>query len=436
MHHLPAIVVGAGMAGLTCAVELCKTGRDVIVLEASDGIGGRVRTDRHPDGFLLDRGFQVLLEAYPAVRRQIDIEELRPSAFDAGVLVWTGKRLVPLADPFRHPTALIRDLTTPLFGRADKLRLATLSARVLLADWQTASDAAQDSSEEHSAAQSFWSAGFSREFVDRFARPFWGGILLDRSLATSAGPLHFTLKMFLEGNGVLPAEGMQAMPDLLARRLPLGVIRVNRPVENIVVENACVTGVRLGSGETIPARDVVVATDPPTARRLTGLTSIPDQPVGSTTVYLTASEDRNVSPPLGRRLTLDGTGTLAVNHLVPISSVARCYAPPGKHLLAAVLLDDWANHSDDEEIARRARDDAAKMMGHEPEDWRPLATVRVPFSQYAQPPGIYGTLPDVMTPTTGLYLAGETTVDSSYNGAITSGEHAAAAVLRRFRTDR
>lgn len=427
--HLPVIVVGAGMAGLTCAVELCQAGRDVLVLEGSDGIGGRVRTDRHPEGFLLDRGFQVLLEAYPAVRRQIDVEELRPAAFDAGALVWTGQRLVPLADPFRHPTALPRDLTTPLFGAGDKLRLAALAGRTRLAGWETTSEAAGDPAGDQSAARMLWSAGLSRAFVDHFARPFWGGILLDRELTTSAGPLRFTLKMFLEGNAVLPADGMQAMPELLAARLPLGAIRVNRLVEAIVTEGGSVTGVRAG-GETIPATDVVVATDPPTAHRLTGIASIPVEPVGCTTVYLTASEDGGVTPPLGRRLALDGTGTLAVNHLAPLSIVAPSYAPRGKHLLAAVLLGEWARHPDDEAVARRARDDAARMMGHEPGAWRPLATVRVPFSQYAQPPGIYGTLPDVITPTTGLYLAGEATVDSSHNGAVTSGELAAAAVLK------
>ncbi|MGH2534986.1 MAG: FAD-dependent oxidoreductase [Thermomicrobiales bacterium] len=91
----PVVVVGAGMAGLTCAVELTRAGREVVVLEAEDAVGGRVRTDLHPDGYLLDRGYQVVLDAYPALRRQLHVDTLRPGAFDAGAHIWTGRRLVP-----------------------------------------------------------------------------------------------------------------------------------------------------------------------------------------------------------------------------------------------------------------------------------------------------------------------------------------------------
>lgn len=421
------VVVGAGMAGLTCAAALHAAGRPVIVLEASDGVGGRVRTDRHPAGYLLDRGFQVILEAYPALHRHVTPASLRPAAFDAGALIWTGRRLVPLADPLRHPRALPRDLTTPLFGARDKLRLAALGLRARLAGWESAREASGDPATAQSAAEALWAAGFDRGFVDRFARPFWGGILLDRSLGTDAGPLRFTLKMFLEGNAVLPEGGVQAMPERLARRLPIGAVRLRRPVEAIVIEDGRATGVRV-RGETLPTAAVVVATDPPTAKRLTGITSIPDRGISCATVFLAGAHD----PGLGRRLTLDGTGTSIVNHVAPLSTVAPSYAPPGRHLLAAVVLSDALETNgldDDAVLAQRARDATATMIGHDPANWTPLRVVRVPFSQFAQPPGIYARLPGNVTGTRGLYLASEATVDSSYNGAILSGEAAARAVL-------
>ncbi|MEJ7762605.1 MAG: NAD(P)/FAD-dependent oxidoreductase [Thermomicrobiales bacterium] len=431
--HAPIVVVGAGMAGLTCAVELARAGRHVLVLEASDGVGGRVRTDRHRDGFLLDRGFQVLLEAYPAVRRQVDIDELRPRAFDAGALIWTGRRLVPLADPLRHPGAALRDLTSPVVGARDAARLAALGARARLAGWETAAAAAADGGEDRSSLDELRARGFSQPFIDRFARPFWGGILLRPGLETSAGTLRFTTKMFLQGRGILPEAGMQALPEALARRLPLGAIRLHRPVEAIVLRDGRAVAVRVGGrghGEVVPASAVVVATDPPAARRLTGLETIPAEGVPSTTVYLTNRRAGGPPPPLGRRLTLDGTGTLAVNNLGALSTVAPSYAPVSRHLLSAVVLGEWAGNPDDEAVIRRARDDSARMMGHDPAEWEALGLVRVPFSQYAQPPGIFSRLPGVRTPTAGLYLASEATVDSSYNGAITSGEAAAAAILR------
>lgn len=419
------VVVGAGMAGLTCAVALHAAGRPVVVLEAADGVGGRVRTDRHPDGFLLDRGFQVLLDAYPAVRRVIDLPALSAEPFDAGAVVWTGRRLVPLADPLRHPAAVLRDLTSSVFSTVDKVRLAAFAARARLTPWTSARDAAEPAMDDLSAAAALQSAGFSSEFIDNFARPFWGGILLDPSLATSAGPLRFTLKMFLEGRAVLPQTGLRGMPDQFGDRLPSGTVRTGTAVDSLVTENGRVTGVRVG-GEAINASAVVVATDPPAARRLTGIDALPDaaQGIGSTTVYLTGTRD----PGIGRRLVLDGTGRLTVNHVAPLSVVQPSYAPPGQHLVAAVVIGEH-QADDDELIARRAHEDVAHMLRMEKDAWSVLAVYRIPFSQFAQPPGIYESLPAVTAGPAGLFLATEATVDSSYNGAILSGEAAARAVL-------
>ncbi len=76
MSTKPVVIVGAGLAGLSCARQLLQSGVDVLVLEAQDDVGGRVRTDL-VDGFRLDRGFQVLQTAYPEARRQLDYQALR-----------------------------------------------------------------------------------------------------------------------------------------------------------------------------------------------------------------------------------------------------------------------------------------------------------------------------------------------------------------------
>jgi phytoene dehydrogenase-like protein len=417
------IIIGAGVSGLTCAALLHDAGQAVTLLEASDGAGGRLRTDRHPDGFLLDRGFQVILGAYPALQRQVDLASLNLKPFDAGVLLWTGRRRVPLADPRRHPFAIARDITTRVFPVSDKARLASFAAGSRLASWESAREAALTA--DVSGEQALITAGLSDRFIDRFARPFWGGITLDRSLQSSAGPLKFTLKMLLQGSAVLPAAGVQAVPAQIARRLPATAIELDRRVDSIEIEDGRVRGVVV-SGERIGAGRVVVATDPPAARTLTGIEAVPTEGVGCVTVYLRGSRD----PRIGKKLVLDATGNRGINHIVPLSAVAPSYAPPGEHLLAVVFVGQEAlGEQDDEKLVRAARDDVALILGHEPENWAMVHVARTPFAQFAQPPGIFRQLPKVRTDTAGLYLAGEMIVDSSLNGAIIGGERAAKAVL-------
>jgi phytoene dehydrogenase-like protein len=426
---LPVVIVGAGVAGLVAAVALHEAGVPVHVFEAEDRVGGRMRTDRHADGYILDRGYQVLLDAYPAARRWIDHDALDLGRFDAGVLLWTGRRLVPLANPWRHPSALPRDLTAPVFPLTDKIRLAALAARAALAPWQSANQAATALGQDVSAAEYLWAQGFSERFVDRFARPFWGGVTLDPHLAGSSGPLLFTLKMFLHGSAALPKEGVGAMPAQLLARLPVETVSLKSRVTSVVVEDGRAVGVRVARRK-VPAAAVIVAADPVAAAHLAEAPALANagQGLPSLTVYLGGERD----PGTGPRIVLDATRRLLVNEIAPLSAAQPSYAPPGRHLIAAAIVGEAADTDDLDAVAMRARDDAATMLGHDASDWTILQVDRVPFSQFAQLPGIYRRLPGNVTPTRGLFLASEATVDSSYNGAMLSGEAAAAIAQREL----
>jgi len=418
------IVVGAGVAGLACASALHDLGQHVVVLEATDRVGGRIKTDRHPDGYLIDHGFQVLLDAYPAARRWVTRDALRTQPFDAGAHVWTGRRLVPLANPLAHPDGIVRDVTSRLFGFSDKVRLAELGWRAMTAPWESAREASS-MAEDVSAEEYLWNAGFSRKFVDRFARPFWGGITLDPSLRQSAGPMLFTLKMFLAGRAVLPAAGVGALPEAMAANLPDDALRFNATVDRLVIEDGRVVGVSL-NGVRLHADAVVVATDPPAARSLTGIAALPAAAEGlrSLTVFLAGERD----PGIGPRLVVNGSTDRVVNHLAPLSAAQPTYAPVGKHLIAAVVVGANLERPVDD-LVHAAHLEAAEMLGQNRGDWEVVAIKDVPFSQFAQAPVRYRTLPGNATEIAGLYLASEATVDSSYNGAILSGEAAARLVV-------
>lgn len=416
----PVIVVGAGLAGLAAALNLHRDGFTVRVFEAEPEIGGRTRSHRSPSGFTIDRGFQVVLSAYPAVRRHVDLDALGARPFDSGAHVWTGSRLVPLRNPLRHPYGIVRDLTSPVLGMADRLRFVRSAVALARAPWTTAAEAANEYPDV-SALDALHEHGFSEAFIDRFARPFWGGIALDPSLSFSAGIMHFTARMLLEGDAVLLRDGAGALPRALAGDLPKGAIVTSTPVEALVVEDGRVTGVRAG-GETVPGAAVVVATDPPAAARLTGIDAIPTEPAGCVTVYLATERD----PGIGRMLVVDGTGRQPVNHIAPLSAVQPSWAPAGQHLLAAVLLGDEALARDDAGNAAIAARSVAAMLGIAQPGV--VEVVRLPFALYRQPPGIHRVLPDATTGVPGLFLASDMTVDASVNGAIMSGEDAARAV--------
>jgi len=417
------------MAGLTTASLLTRAGVPVRVLESSDGVGGRVRTDLHGGGYLLDRGFQVVLEAYPALGRLVDAKAVGPCRFERGAVVWDGQRRRRIVDPLSDLSALPSTLRDPGMSVKDKVKLARVALRARSASWKSVTDATLAPDADRSALQYLRQEGFSARFIESFAKPFWGGITLDRSLGGNAGALLFTMKMFLDGSAMLPAHGMQALPDLLLATLPPSAVQLNSPVEKVEIVDGRATGV-WQSGQLIPGRAVVVAADPATARALTGIETIPQRGLGCVTVYLAGSRD----PGIGKLLLLNAENQTGVNHVAPLAAVAPAYAPAGKHLLAAVILDH-PNHADmaDEGLALMARVDVARMLGQTIEDWKPLRTVRTPFAQFAQPPGFASTLPVNRTSTIGLYLAGEYTHDSSVNGAMLSGETAAKVIAHDLR---
>jgi hypothetical protein len=408
------IIVGAGLAGLTCAKVLRERGAEVAVFEASAGVGGRVRTDEH-DGFLLDRGFQVYFTSYPVAGRHLDYEALDFRGFDPGVIVHRGSEKSVLSDPLRDPKALVQSLFSDAATFGDKLRTLEMVARTSTVG---ISAGAEDGETDTSTLEYLKATGLSGRYIDSFFRPFYGGITLNRELTTSARVLRFTLRMLASGRTVIPALGMGEIPRQLASHLQEGEIQLNSPVEKLLREGERVAGVR-SVGKEHEADAVVVATDAPTAGALTG-EAVPEGSAGEVCIYY--ETDRLGS---GRKILLNAEDGAFVNNAVEMSNISEKYAPPERHLLYAVGLTGM--DLPDEDLYRRGIEDLSRW--YPGADFRPLALRRIPYGQFAQPPGIHSTLPENMTRTQGLVLAGEYTEDSSINGSMLSGEKAARAVI-------
>ncbi len=405
------LIVGGGVAGLACALALHDAGTRPLILEAGDGVGGRVRTDL-VDGFRLDRGFQVILEAYPECRRVLDYDALDLRTFYPGAQVWTGRKFVRFTDPFRRPGGAMAALTAPLGSMSDKLRVARLRKEVLKGSPDTLLEGPDRSTQEYLRTQ-----GFGSGIIDGFFRPFFGGVLLNTRLTDSSRIFRYVFRMFSEGNTSVPRKGMGEIPLQLAGRLPQGAIRMQARVVEVKPG-----GVTLASGEELRGRAVVVATEGPEAARL--LPGIPDPGSKSTTcLYFDAPK----SPVRGPMLVLDGEGKGPVNHLAVMSEVSPDYAPPGRSLVSASCLG--LPKEDEGALTGAVLGQMERWFGPRVREWRHLRTYRITHAQPVQDPGVLDPPERSVVMGPGLFVCGDHRETASLQGAFHSGRRAAEAVL-------
>ncbi len=397
-------VVGAGLAGLAAARVLSRAGHSVVVLEASDGIGGRVRSDI-VDGFILDRGFQILLRAYPELDIQFDVDALDLQAFDPGALVRVGDRLALLGDPLRKPMTLIPTITAPIGSLTDKLRL--LKDRVRLRRTDTAQLLRQA---DTTTCDGLKARGYSAAMIDDFFRPFVGGIQLDPTLHTSNRMFDVVLQQLFRGDARVPAKGMGEIPAQLASRLPAGMIHINTPVQSVQ------PGMVVTDRGTINATDIVVAVEGPAASLLLGLPAVESNP--ATCVWF-AADAAPIKAPL---LVLDGEGP-ALNIAV-MSNVSPAYAPKGKSLIGAAVPGSFDPHAE-----AAVRTQLRGIWGAHVDGWRHLRTDTIAHGQPTQPPSFPPKQRTALGD--GLHVCGDHRDTASIQGALYSGRRCAETILAR-----
>jgi phytoene dehydrogenase-like protein len=423
-------IIGAGLAGIYCALILQKAGLDVVVLEASDAPGGRIRTDR-VEGFLLDRGFQVLLTAYPEAQRALDYGALDLHPLKPGALVWKGGRFHWFADPFREPLAAIGLAFDPIVALGDKLRVAKLRAQA-----QRGPIAGIFAHRERSTRQFLQEFGFSPQMIAAFFEPFFGGVFLEKELATSSRYFEFLFRMFSSGAVAVPAAGMQAIPQQLADRLQPGTVALNRRVERISPEDA---GFSIsGEGQpVVSSRSVVIATEEPEARRLQSMLSpgkaeIAARKWNSTIAFYFAAE----RPPVDEAiLLLNGEGESAgpVNNAVVMSQASASYAPAGAHLVSASVVGERAAGGQtvqefEKELEKDVRRHLSVWFGGQVSRWRSLGSRLVGRALPLQQTAAW----EQGGPSSGIenvFLCGDYLETSSIQGSLVSGRRAAEALL-------
>lgn len=406
------VIVGAGLAGLSCALRLSEVGADFLLLEASSVPGGRVATEITSEGFVLDRGFQVLLDSYPTARRLLDMEALLPRRFDSGALLADGSRLTAVRNPLIHPEALGSALLSP-FGLAEKGSMIPLILSALMAP-----DAGSGS---RTVDEEIHRRSLDGEMKERFLGPFFSGVFLEEELGTELSVFRKDLRYFTTGRALLPSRGMGEIPRQLAARIPSGRIRYGARVTSLGRNPSGSHRMILQDGEEIICDKLVLATDERSSRTLLGL------PEGRSWKSVSTLYFRGEDPlydgaliVLPRRVHGASSPLL---HFTDLTNVASEYAPSGSRLISATLLGIRGEEA--EETARTG----ITAIFPDFVRWTLLKAVTLPAALPEQSPGYAARMP-ARRPLRDLWLAGDQVFRASIEDVLSGGLRTAEEILQ------
>ena len=407
------VIIGGGLTGLTCALSLQKSGLNVKLLEATDRVGGRVKTDQ-VEGFRLDRGFQVFQDSYPTAGKWLDLKQLNLRGFRNGCLLRGDGGFTQIADPWRNPLLALTGLVSPPGNFADFWQMAKFRNRVLqekeVYKWL---EAPQTTSLER-----LRQSGFSESIIEDFFKPFLGGVFLEKDLETSSRMLDFVFSMFSRGSATLPADGMEAIPRQLAKQLSAGTIRTQTTVASLRDGD-----VILDDGTEVKADAVVIATEMPAAARL--LQQNTSSNFRQTQCVYFDVANAPIEAPV---LVLNRNNESVVSSLCCPNRVQPSYSPEGRTLVSVTSVGPL--NCSAESHLKAVRDELRGWFGSEVDRWRHLATYNIPYALPDQ--GLATMDPVAKSPKVRerLYQCGDYCDTRSIDGAMRSGERAAQAVLQ------
>lgn len=402
-------IIGAGISGLIAAYELEQAGFSPIVLESDKAVGGRVRTD-YQDGYLMDRGFQVLLTAYPEAQRYLDYDALKLKKFDPGAIILKPGNLFTIHDPLRSPMKIVSMAFSSVGTFMDKIRIFKLTQSLKR---KSVEEIFREPS--MTTLQFLRDYGFSEKIIENFFMPFFRGIFLENDLETSSRMFNFVFKMFSIGHAAVPENGMQAISNQLKNKLTKTTFRFNSPVKtiegNIIV---------LESSERLKADKIIIATRPDKFLPQMAGQFKPSRKVVN--LYFSLEKSFFASPMIG----LVTDKQFLVNNLVFMTDVSKSYSKTGRALLSVSITKPVI-----------VGDKLAEMVKVELEALTNIKSAHFKLEKIYE---IDEALPQVedlqyhISATNSkiydhVFLAGDYLLNGSINAAMTAGRSAAEAVI-------
>ena len=420
---MDVVIVGGGVAGLYCARLLEHSGLDVLLMEASDVPGGRIRTDV-VDGFRLDRGFQVLLTAYPEARRALNYDSLKLCPMKPGAMVWKGERMHTFADPFRDFGAALKLAFDPIITLKDKVHVARLRGRVMSGSWESLFD-----QPETSTMAFLREFGFSDAVIDAFFRPFFGGVFLEKELVTSSRYFEFVFRMFASGAVAVPEQGMGAISREMVAALKPRTLQTHAKVRRVAPQTSGMLVEADGTGAVLARAVVLAADEPPESFGLPPRPFEAPKAWNQTTTFYFASERIPIDEPV---LVLNGEpGRGPVNHLAVMSRVSHAYSPPGAELVCASVVGEAPG--DPQALAlleAQVREHCMLWFGHQVRDWTTVGSYPIAQALPRLTHTEWNPTPERARISPGIYACGDLQLFPGLQGALVSGRMAAECVLR------
>lgn len=400
MKPLDYIILGAGVSGLSCALTLHRHKANFLLLEATSSVGGRIKTRLHNDNFLIDEGFQVLLDSYPELSHVVNLAELRLHKFNSGALIYDGQKLRCLANPLVHPQYAAHSLFQDLISLKDKM----LTLKLIVQARNQPEDLLQTGQTTRQFLVDF---GFTTNFIKMFWEPFLTGVFLDPELKADSSFFKFLVSYFSSGRVSVPEKGMQQLPLLMAKALPKNTVRTNAKVKSYNQNSVTLT-----TGEVYLARQVIVAFDEESENQLGE-----QNYYAVTTYYFTGHALAELDWDKWLVLVPRHLG-YSIDHMCLLSHVSSAYAS-GKNLLSVSV--GGSKSSDATTVVKEVEQIAQRKL-----DLSLVDRVEVRKALPKIKDNVCG-----FEERNNIIYCGDRFASPSINGALKSGRWAAEHVLKR-----
>lgn len=407
--NLKIHIIGAGVSGLIAALVLERSGFHPILIESTDRVGGRVKTDT-VDGFQLDRGFQVLLSNYPAVQKYLDFDKLALQQFQPGAVIFLNGKQKVVSDPSRNPSGFF----STLFSRIGKFSDYFKILKLVIALKKKSLHEIFDSPEQTTKAY-LSTLGFSSQITETFFRPFFTGIFLETSLQTSSRMFEFVFKMFSEGLAVLPKEGIEQISKQLYSKLIHTDVRFNTEVTSVGDKE-----ITLSNGEFLKSEATIIATDPKRLIQTNQTDSLSWK--SCQTLYFKAEQRVIKAPYIG----LIPDKNCLINNIFYPTSLTKSHLQ--EELLSVTVVKK--HRLSETALVTAVTEELKKECNiHGVQFLKQYDLVRaLPQLTNLQ----YDISPSKTLITDRLFLAGDLRLNASLNGAMLAGEKAALGVIEKF----